>query len=234
MKVNIKPPSPSITIRDIVDFLFFFSKESKFNENTINILTYGCSIEDEDKTVIRPLFSDKKRELTFLAKIFVKINSLISVFYKDKIIIEKHDTWSADISMAMIISPLLKKLKENKQGAPHVEDMDVPDNIRSTNDGRDLDEYDIDKFHFDRWDYVLDEMIFAMDSKLDDWSSQFFTGNSDYLLKPIDKGDQIDGYQLIEGENHTRVYDKDGYKKYQDRISNGFRLFGKYYEGLWS
>ena len=43
-----------------------------------------------------------------------------------------------------------------------------------------------------------------------------------------------DGYSaLIEGPNHTRVYDWEGRKAYQERISNGFRLFGKYYENLW-
>ena len=32
---------------------------------------------------------------------------------------------------------------------------------------------------------------------------------------------------------HRTCYDFVGMKRHQDRMSNGFRLFGKYYEGLW-
>jgi len=35
------------------------------------------------------------------------------------------------------------------------------------------------------------------------------------------------------GPNHTREYDVEGREKYQARITKGFKLFGKYYEGLW-
>jgi hypothetical protein len=38
---------------------------------------------------------------------------------------------------------------------------------------------------------------------------------------------------MVEGPNHTQVVDWDGMKAQQARITNGFRLFGKYYEGLW-
>ena len=39
--------------------------------------------------------------------------------------------------------------------------------------------------------------------------------------------------KMIEGPNHTLKMDYEGMKVYQERISNGFRLFGKYYENLW-
>jgi hypothetical protein len=35
------------------------------------------------------------------------------------------------------------------------------------------------------------------------------------------------------GPNYTFKVDREGMQAYQDRISNGFRLFGKYYEALW-
>lgn len=38
---------------------------------------------------------------------------------------------------------------------------------------------------------------------------------------------------MVEGPKHTRVYDWKGRKKYEERIANGFRLFGKYYQSLW-
>ena len=33
--------------------------------------------------------------------------------------------------------------------------------------------------------------------------------------------------------NDTRAWDKEGHTKEAERIQNGFRLFGKYYQGLW-
>jgi hypothetical protein len=39
--------------------------------------------------------------------------------------------------------------------------------------------------------------------------------------------------QMIDGPNHTKVYDWEGRKAYEARIQNGFRLFGKYYQNLW-
>jgi hypothetical protein len=77
---------------------------------------------------------------------------------------------------------------------------------------------------------VLDEMIFAFNSKVDDdWEEQFETGTSDLQWKQLEGGMS----QIVEGPNHTREYDWEGRKAYQERISNGFRLFGKYYENLW-
>jgi hypothetical protein len=40
-------------------------------------------------------------------------------------------------------------------------------------------------------------------------------------------------YQMKDGPNHTHVYDAEGAQKVQARITNGFRLFGRYYENLW-
>ena len=40
-------------------------------------------------------------------------------------------------------------------------------------------------------------------------------------------------YQMKEGPNHTYKCDYDGMNLVHERIRNGFRLFGKYYQGLW-
>jgi hypothetical protein len=40
-------------------------------------------------------------------------------------------------------------------------------------------------------------------------------------------------YQMAHGPKDTYKCDYEGMKVVQTRISNGFRLFGKYYEGLW-
>jgi hypothetical protein len=39
---------------------------------------------------------------------------------------------------------------------------------------------------------------------------------------------------MKKGPEDTFVWNKVGYFEESDRIKNGFRLFGKYYQGLWS
>ena len=149
-----------------------------------------------------------------------------------KVHIDRWDTWSMDHTLSYIILPMLKQLKETKHGAPFVDDKDVPQELRSTSAPPKENDWDTDENHFKRWDWVLDEMIFAFETKvgdLKDWEDQFHTGESDLQWVKQEDGN----YQMIRGENDTSKYDMKGHKAYQKRISNGFRLFGKYYEGLW-
>jgi len=121
--------------------------------------------------------------------------------------IHKYDTWSMDDTLAPIILPMLVQLKETKHGAPNVDPKDVPINLRAKE--KDVLKYkevgEVDPDFFKRWDWVLDEMIYAFDCK----------ANKD------------DVYMRF------KIEDRVGMKKEQERISNGFRLFGKYYESLW-
>ncbi len=147
--------------------------------------------------------------------------------------IDKWDTWSMDDTLAHIILPMLKQLNENKHGAPYVDDEDVPEYLRSTT-AKELSEEEknnghTDDNHFKRWDWVMNEMIFAFDSKVNDIEDQFTTGEYDYQSVKQENGT----YLMVHGPNHTAVTDWDARKAYYDRVKNGFRLFGKYYEGLW-
>lgn len=141
--------------------------------------------------------------------------------YKDdedqevKVEIDNYDTWSMDYTLAHIVIPMLKQLKETKHGAPFVDMEDRPEHLQTT----ELDEYNTDIYHFDAWDWVMDEMIFAFESKFNDWEDQFW-------------GEWIEDETKTMGGYHKNV-DWDGRKKYQERIYNGFKLFGKYYESLW-
>ena len=154
--------------------------------------------------------------------------------------IDRWDTWSMDSTLALIVLPMLRQLKEDKHGAPNVEDEDVPEHLRSTAAAPKENEWDTDSNHFDRWDWVLDEMIFAFEMKRrDDWASDFHSGEIDIQWIPVDRDnnpvDKKDAryYRMERGPRDTRVYDWEGMKRVQDRMTNGFRLFGKYYEALW-
>jgi len=153
----------------------------------------------------------------------------------DYVKIDRYDTWSMDHTLADIILPMLKQLDAEKHGAPHVDDEDVPMELQSWVSPA-KDEYDTDGHHFARWDYVLNEMIFAFECKVDDtWQEKFSSGVSDMKAVPCewDENGKPKMYQYVEGPNHTYKCDYEGIAEVQKRITNGYRLFGKYYEALW-
>jgi len=151
---------------------------------------------------------------------------------KIKVRIDPWDTWSMDHTLAPIILPMLKQLKETKHGAPYVDPKGVPKELQPKKQTKkQKDNGETDSTHFERWDWVLDEMIFAFETKVDDgrWEEQFETGTSDIQWKTLEDGMS----QMVRGPKDTFEVDWEGRKKYQERISNGFRLFGKYFENLW-
>ena len=81
--------------------------------------------------------------------------------------IHKYDTWSMDHTLAPIILPMLVQLKATKHGAPFVDNEDVPEELQATKEQ--IDEYnkggDAVPNHFERWEWVLDEMIWAFEQK---------------------------------------------------------------------
>ena len=150
--------------------------------------------------------------------------------------IDRYDTWSMDHTLADIILPMLKQLQKDKHGSPFVDDEDVPEELKSTSAPPKENEWDTDDNHFKRWDYVLDEMIFAFECKVDDtWQEKFSSGEFDKKTVACqwDENGKATMYEWLDGPNHTYKCDYDGMQEVQKRITNGFRLFGKYYEGLW-
>jgi hypothetical protein len=154
--------------------------------------------------------------------------------------IDRWDSWSMDHTLSNIILPMLKQLKENKHGAPYTDDADVPEYLQSHMAQPKEYEWDTDSLHFMRWDWILDEMIFAFEMKCqDDWSSEFHTGEIDWEWVPVDAdGNEVAKgehkyYNMRKGPKDTSKWDREGMEKVQARITNGFRLFGRYYENLW-
>jgi hypothetical protein len=143
--------------------------------------------------------------------------------------IDDYDVWSADHTLGIIITPVLKKLKEIKHGSPSVDNEDVPEELRSTEKdwlGTTDSKYEA------RWNYVLDEMIWAFGQHgLEDDTEQYY--------------DNIDQLEVVFNDsklsfNHQKdlskppyFRDDEGLKKHEERKANGRRLFAKYYEALW-
>jgi hypothetical protein len=154
--------------------------------------------------------------------------------------IDRWDTWSMDHTLSYIILPMLKQLQASKHGGPYVDDEDVPDELKSTSAPAKENEWDTDDNFFKRWDWVMGEMIFAFEHLIDDsWQEKFSSGEFDMIHIPVDKdGNEVPKadaklYQMVEGPNHTYKCDYDGIRKIEERMQNGFKLFGKYYRSLW-
>jgi hypothetical protein len=173
---------------------------------------------------------------------------------KIKVRIDRYDTWSMDHTLAYIILPMLEQLRETKHGSPWTDDEDVPEELRSTSAPAKENDYDTDDNHHKRWDWILDEMIWAFKQQIDDNADdQFHTGDRDIRWMKVDlhgnpledgktytigekiteKDDAGVLYKMVDGPNDTHVYDSEGHKKWAERKQNGFKLFGKYYQALW-
>jgi hypothetical protein len=219
--------------------MFFWTDWSKCSRNT-NIQSALDELDGKYKYIEHPEWVEKWSDrLTPISKaiqwVWDKIDRKI-----DYVKIDKWDTWSMDHTLSYIILPMLKQLKDTKHGAPFVDDEDVPEELKSTSAPPKQNEYDTDDNHFKRWDYVLDEMIFAFEHKVDDsWENTYCSGDFDTLWVPVDKdGNEVAKgehkfYQMKDGPKHTYKCDYDGMEIVHNRMKNGFRLFGKYYQGLW-
>jgi hypothetical protein len=156
----------------------------------------------------------------------------------DYIKIDRYDTWSMDHTLGHIALPMLQQLQRTKHGSPFVDDKDVPKGLglRSTEAAPKENKWDTDDNHHKRWDWVLNEMIFAFEHKLDDsWQDAYRSGEFDHKTVACewDENGKATMYKWEDGPNHTYKCDYAGMQKVEKRIQNGFALFGKYYQNLW-
>lgn len=159
---------------------------------------------------------------------------------KIKVHIDYYDVWSADHTLGIIIAPVLKKLKEVKHGYPHVDNEDVPYALRFAADDDDKTICDMsnDEKHQARWEWILDEMIWAFGQHgLEDDSGQFYHNSDqlDMIFTPIE-GNKLSSlsFNYQKDPNKPAYFrDDEGLKKHYERKANGRRLFAKYYENLW-
>lgn len=157
--------------------------------------------------------------------------------------VDDYDVWGADSTLAYIIHPVLIRLKEQKHGSPDVDDEDVPEHLRSTAAPPTENNWDTDENHHKRWEWVLDEMIWAFGQVNTDWEDQFHTGEIKHKFVPIDgDGNEVpedtkeffaEFYRMERDEGDTHVCDYEGMRAHEERMQRGFELFGKYYRALW-
>lgn len=153
------------------------------------------------------VYIGKYPDTTWLGKLLFRFRRSRTTIVK----INDQDLWSMDHTLALVVTPMLKRLKEIQHGSPNVDDGDVPE-------GFSIDVHE-------RWAYVIDEMIFAFESKTQNWQDEFYEGSDLKMEKCGDNKNTI--------TNKGKPIDYEGMKQVEKRIANGFRLFGKYYQCLW-
>lgn len=170
---------------------------------------------------------------------------------KVDVVIHDYDVWNMDATLALLIIPMLHKLKATKQGAPHVDDEDVPEHLRSTAAPPKERPYDADANYFKRWDWVIDEIIWAFEQEyLDEndeghWNyyDKYAEGEPTEPLMPIrilkDDGsieEKERSFETAEDEAAYRAlgkYNKERHLAYSRRVKHAMTLFGKHFQSLW-
>lgn len=241
MKVDIKKPRPYFGPTHLAErVLFWLPEDHPWVDALSDIIAYG-KIQPE-RTGRRLLFDTEIESRTWLYKFMLWLNRKLEP--RPMVRIDAWDTWCMPSTLNKIILPMLIQLKQKKSGAPYVDNDDVPQHLRFSRDQQDAYSKNgtTDDVFFQRWDWVLDEMIHAF-QRLDDdeWEQQYHSGDVELVSVPVDSQDNeiTDGspaawYRLENGPNHTHVVDRAGLEQEYQRIHNGLRLFGKYYRDLWS
>jgi len=129
---------------------------------------------DEIPTSKNNLFAVDEEKKTLLYKFLLWREKKRS--RKINIHIDKWDTWSMDTTLAKIVYPMLLQLKATNHGYSNCIDLeDVPENLRFIDKRNDYDYYgqqslfdyqeecnpEYISIEEERWNWVLDEMIYA-------------------------------------------------------------------------
>ena len=133
---------------------------------------------------------------------------------KISIRIDNYDVWSMDHTLSLIILPMLKKLKALKAGVPG-DFIDYPKSQDAGTEALRKATEEAVREGEKKWHACLDEMIWAMSDIASDYKGE----NEFFKFSPDGSQDKID---------------REGLKKYRERLGAGTALFGKYFMTLWT
>ena len=150
-----------------------------------------------------------------------------------KVHVDRWDTWGMDSTLAYIILPMLKQLRDTKHGSPG----SMPAFEQTSNSAQlcfdfyeEGDEAAWEAGH-QQWKEILDEMIWGFEQINSDWEDQYWRVHPELDLDdyPEDEGkDSIPVRWKVEGD-----CDYEGMRKHGERIQAAMELFGRYYLNLW-
>ena len=211
----------------MVDYVFFWTAWSRCNRDRWIVADHAW--------VETPAWANRLAErLEWLSKSIQWCWDLVDRKI-DYVKIDPWDTWSMDHTLAHIVLPMLQQLRATKHGSPFIDDEDVPVHLQSEGYKRarkkfrraaDANLHSVntgeDSTLHDRWDWVLNEEIWAFEQLVLENSGE----------------DQFWDHSGTSGAPWDRDYvapkcDWDGLRAHQQRMDNGFRLFGKYFRAHW-
>lgn len=218
MKIFIGPYSNYFSPYHIAEKIMFWKKRHRSDAEDEAIFNFG-----------EWLAMTKDGKHSWLYNLCEKLNSYKK--RKIKIRIDDYDAYSADHTLALIILPVLKEIRNQKMSTGFVDDADFPEELRTisvaalTEDEKCLGKLDDNWFKL--WEWVLDEMIWTFEQHaMDNWEEQYYSGESDLQFDST-------GY-ITTGPNDTFKIDQEGIKEHSARMLRGRILFAKYYESLWT
>lgn len=164
---------------------------------------------------------------------------------KVKIKIHGYDIWDMNATLTSIILPMMKMLQKQKAGAPHVDDYDVPIKLRSTSAPPRENEWSCDKHWFKRWSWVVDEIVWTFEQLSgEDDVRQAYVCDPQKITQvwvPCDDSDDRPEYEKFYKVKKVRQGRfghfedcKEHCDNHEAKVCNGLRLFGKYYQALWT
>lgn len=144
---------------------------------------------------------------------------------KKEIRIDYHDTWSIAHTLAPIIAPMMKQLRETSHGYGAIRKEDVPVELHST--------YSEEGYSKEAWDWVLTEVEWAMNEIATENASEppFHTKEGEMNFLPT--GDTLGTCTMEFVGWESTPESESANNAYHKRIQNGCRLFGLYLMTMW-
>lgn len=179
-------------------------------------------------------YSDYKSVADKLNPFCVAISKVRGFFNREinYVKVDYWDAWHFPTTLAPIILPMLKSLRENKHGYGYVKFEDAPEYLTPPKSIISK-EFDFDYLASQRYEWLIDELIWTFEQLLPDanWEDLYRTGESeiDFEIREEDKGKDAIPLRW----KKEAVIDWEGIKAHEERIQNGLELFGKYMQTLW-
>lgn len=166
------------------------------------------------------LANDKNGDDSYLTKFCNWIHSFKK--RQEYVKLDYYDHWNMDHTLALIIAPLLVQLKSRKHGFGFIDDEDVPEQLQSKF-GIKENEWDWDSLAEKRYEWFLNELIWAFQVHKDDNETDAFYDHSEANNKNDDLMTQVRKIKV----------DQKGLDAHNKRKEHAFKMFGKYYQTLW-
>jgi len=194
MKVNIGPYRDYVSAYTISNAVFFWVDKRAMDWDDNYLKRWDAQASEK--------FGDWLNNQEWLVNFLNWIDKFKT--RKVDVRIDPYDTWSMDHTLALIVHPMLVQLKAANHGYFSSDADDAP----QIGKGEETDYGGNDTLALDRYNWIMDEMIWTFDQ--------------------LAHGDELTFY-----DSKKDFYDIDAARAHDERIANGLRLFGKYFRALW-